>query len=150
MMLVKTGWAHSRLFLVTVFSHDSKMSQREPHLISTQFPCYHILPNAQSINHCHKAKHKSGKCVFECLCAWCKQWKRKMAPTLFAICHIVALSKPEGNSSFSCRNSFKRTYNNRHTALSPFMRYSAKKIKQTRIWTCSHSFKMTLQITVSK
>lgn len=87
------------------FSHDSKMSQREPRVFSTQFPCFHILANAQPINHCHKAKYKSGKCVFEWLCAWCKQWKRKMTKTLFALCHTVAPSKLEENGSFSCRDS---------------------------------------------
>lgn len=123
------------------FSHDSKMSQREPRVISTQFPCCHILPNAQSINHCYKAKYKSGKCAFQCLCAWCKQSNRKMAKTSLAICRIAAPSKLEGNGSFSCRA----------VAICPFKRSIAKKRKQIqRIWTCSHSFKVTSQITVSK
>lgn len=85
------------------FSHDSKMSQTEPRVISTQFPCCHILPNAQSINYCHKDKYKSGKCVFDCPCAWCKHRRRRMAQTSFAL----SLSKLQKiNSSFSWRDSF--------------------------------------------
>lgn len=109
---LRHAWA--LLFLVSVDSHDSKMSQRKPSVISTQFPGPQIplWTRAVTQSHIHTVTHKTRTNMCMCVCFMLLTLKEINGPSilwsLMHTCSVLVVSHTHTHTHRHVSHSYRQ------------------------------------------